>query len=157
MPKQKDVKRLERLAEDVFEIPFPELNFFYRTSVRTVDPDATIQERNLIVVGGGKRCIFSRTIDISGASRTGRDGKMTWRLRDFITPCDSQFEVFDRPLSFLVTPHSDSPVYLTTVPSFTATKDNVVVEVLSWDRNGDPAPNISFSWRCRVPYPAVVD
>ena len=147
-------KELQGLAERVAGGPIQVFSFSTRLSVRTADTPAFVQERIPVIDGVNRRCIQFPVVDVSGLAATGADGKMTWRMRDFISPCDAFVREFDRPLSFVATPHSDSPVSLTIRPSGGpfAPPDDVIVEVFTWDPAGSPAPATVFSWRCRVPY-----
>jgi len=101
-------------------------------------------------------CEPTEAIDIVGSSRTGGNGKMTWRLTDFI--CLIRQPIVEAPASFIATPISQSPVYLTTTiefpepPANAAGSRDLIVEVFSWDPGGSSAPRIPFSWRCRVRY-----
>ena len=104
---------------------------------------------------GNTKCIQDQAIDIAGQSQTGDDGTMTWRLTDFI--CRSaNTTLVEPPASFVATPISQSPVYLTTTIEFPepAAEDessrDLIVEVFTWDPGGSSAPRIPFSWRCRV-------
>jgi len=99
-------------------------------------------------------CIKDSAIDLAGVYKTGKDGRASWKLTDFIC-VDRNFRVVvDWPASFVATPISESPVYLTTSISFPGLSD-LLVEVFSWNPSGKPAPLIAFSWRCRVRYEKI--
>ena len=104
--------------------------------------------------GGRRECSKFDAIDIAGPSRTGDDGKMTWRLTDFI--CPGGQPIIEPPASFVATPISQSPVYLTTTIDFLDPPRDLVVEVFTWGSDGSSAPRIPFSWRCRVRYKEVI-
>jgi hypothetical protein len=154
----KDIKELEKSAERVLGQPVEDFFFIQRLSVRTSDTDAYVQEREPVIDGVKIRCVDADVIDVSGRSTTGADGTTSWKLRDFIVPCDRGFDEFDRPMSFVATPHSTNPIYLTIRhpgPFMAYPSDDVVVDVFTWDKDGKPAPNVTFSWRCRVPYSRI--
>ena len=148
------LEQLQATAEDVLQESVENISFVSIVSVYTTDEPAFVQERVPIIDGLLKRCASRNVIDVSGRDRTGASARKTWRLREFISPCDSAFHSFDRPLSFVASPHSGSPVILTVVPKegILAPPDDVVIEVFTWNTDGGKAPNISFSWRCRVPF-----
>jgi hypothetical protein len=156
MSKKDEVKQLKELTERFLGQPADNLFFKQRTSVRTSNTEAYIQELEPVIDGVRTRCLDANVIDLSGRASTDEGGKRTWKLRDYIVPCDRGFDEFDRPMSFVATPHSNSPIYLTTRPAegflTPSPPDDVVVEVFTWDAGGNPAPNVTFSWRCRVPY-----
>jgi len=122
--------------------------------IRKLRPEEVISE-----FGGGStvrraQCDPTEAIDIAGQSRTGDNGKMTWRLTDFI--CPGGQPIVEPPASFVATPISQSPVYLTTTIEFPDPPRDLVVEVFTWAPGGSSAPRISFSWRCRVRYKEVI-
>lgn len=99
-----------------------------------------------------------QVIDMSGSSRTDLNGRTTWRFTNYIHAKTSIYEFYnlDRPVSFVATPIADKPTYLTTVIKFEESQKHpgriteLVVEVYSWDKQGNPSPYVGFSWRCRV-------
>jgi len=99
------------------------------------------------------RCVDEPTIDIAGASTTNNDGKFTWRLNNFVCWEDE----YGVPISFVATPHSQSPICLTIDIDYLSLPGDVVVKVFTWDLNGRPAPKIRFSWRCRTRRLIIVD
>ncbi len=122
--------------------------------IRKLRPEEVISE-----FGGGStvrrtQCDPTEAIDIAGQSRTGDNGKMTWRLTDFI--CPGGQPIVEPPASFVATPISQSPVYLTTTIEFPDPPRDLVVEVFTWDPGGSSAPRIPFSWRCRVRYKEII-
>jgi hypothetical protein len=160
MSKNDDLKNLQKAAERVLGQSVEDFFFTQRPSVRTSDFDAYVQEREPVIDGVRITCLDAKVIDISGRAATGADGRTEWKLRDFIVPCDGDFDEFDRPMSFVATPHSSTPVYLTITHADSIfhpfPSNDVVVEVFTWDKDGNPAPNITFSWRCRVPYRKII-
>jgi len=108
-----------------------------------------------------KVCEIQKLLDVSSFSATGTDGKVRFRLTQFIC-----FEIgsFEGPINVVATPGASKPVFLTiksslvlrgkrpsvTNPHPTRKGVDVEIEVFSWDANGAAAPNIGFDWRCRV-------
>lgn len=89
-------------------------------------------------------------IDLSGGFVTDSAGRTTWRLSDYV--CKQIQSQLDLPVSFVATPLTDKPAYITV--KFTALQSNpsnLIFEVYSWDHQGKPAPFTSFYWRCRIP------
>lgn len=127
------------------------ISLLRRFSIYTREDPVTVQEREGVINGVRITCLDDRAIDVAGRSGTDGDGRMTWRIGDFI--CRSSAQRFREPICFLATPHSKTLVHVTThvsQPFLPQVPNDVVVEVFSWDPNGDPAPNVPFSWRCRV-------
>jgi hypothetical protein len=71
---------------------------------------------------------------------------MTWRLSNFV--CEAL--VPDFPVSFVATPVSEKPGYIT-VKSIKLEVNDISIDINSWDSQGNPAPSIFFYWRCRIP------
>lgn len=99
----------------------------------------------------------SWSVDVWGNSMTGANGQMTWRLLTYAKckPGFSNLHLGD-PISFVATPMTDKPIHLTVtlkfepVPNIRLKLKDLVVEVYSWDKQGNPAPNIAYCWRCRL-------
>jgi hypothetical protein len=87
-------------------------------------------------------------IDLSGGSLTDPAGRMTWRLSNFVCPPEAL--VPDFPVSFVATPLSDKPGYIT-VKNVALEANDVTIDVYSWDSHGNPAASMFFYWRCRIP------
>ena len=104
---------------------------------------------------GTTECVKHDTIDVAGQSRTGEDGKMIWRLTDVI--CASAGRAIRAPASFVATPITTEPSYLTTKIVIPNPPDDLVVHVFTWDSSGKAAPKIPFSWRCRVRYKEFIE
>ena len=122
-----------------------------RFSIYTRENPVSVLEREPVINGVRVRCVDDEAIDVAGRSGTDEDGRMTWRISDFI--CLGHRTRFREPICFLATPHSKTPIHITTHVSRSIlpdAPDDVVVEVFSWDSNGEPAPRVAFSWRCRV-------
>ena len=108
-----------------------------------------VQERTSVISDARGRCLDEVALDISGdTAATADNGQINWRLSDFV--CTAKNQRFARPLSFVATPITDKPVYLTIKPFITDLADDVVVSVFSWDTTGAPKPRTVFSWRIQV-------
>ena len=98
------------------------------------------------------RCFSSDGIDVGGKAVTDGSGRVTLQLSTFV--CLPGLNTSE-PVSFVATARSRNPVIITfrTV----STGDDLVLEVFSWDTNGNPAPGVDFAWRCWThgPYPVV--
>jgi hypothetical protein len=105
------------------------------------------------------RCSGMGGIDLSGGSMTDSAGRMTWRLSNFlcrenIPPGGLPVEF---PVSFVATPLVDKPAYITV--KFTAIQTqpkDLIIDVYSWDRQGEPAPYLPYYWRCRIPLTHII-
>jgi hypothetical protein len=106
-----------------------------------------------IGAGGGQRetCQDVTAIDVAGQSSTGADGTRRWRLKDFI--CGGRN--VQRPVSFVATAATGRPVTVTA--RIVSPGPDLEVDVFTWTPAGDPAPNVSFSWRCWAETFLVVD
>ncbi len=108
-----------------------------RTPV-VVDPDIGASD------GIREQCFVSHGLDVGGKASTGDAGQLTWKLSKFI--CETSPPNISELASFVATAQSDSPIVLTT--RTVSTGNDLVIEVFSWDMNGNPAPNVQFAWRC---------
>ena len=81
---------------------------------------------------------------------TDDGGETKWVLSDFIcgNPAGGDRYEVEHPASFVATPIAREPVFLTTRVDLDPS--DLTVDVFSWDHQGDRAPRIAFSWRCRV-------
>jgi hypothetical protein len=149
--KQNLKKHFEAILGREFSIDFPgDGGVALREWVGTyTDLEGTLTSRDIDTTGEStKACDKKQILDVSGSARTGSDGKIDFSLSDFF--CGG-FE-FKHPVNFLATPRSTSPVFLTTLRTLTSDWKDVKITVNAWDSSGAPAVNISFDWRCRVPY-----
>jgi len=83
---------------------------------------------------------------------------MIWNLADYA--CLSEITNLDQvliPITFLATPISLDPVYITTGQlSLSVTAPYAVLKVMSWDSNGKPAKGVEFSWHYRSQYHQMI-
>ncbi len=101
-----------------------------------------------------KACRSVRLLDVSGMSYTGSHGTVQFELNDYF--CGDSDSSGLHPMNFVATPRSRQPVLLTAMRSLTAGQ-GVQIEVMTWDATGNPAPNIPFDWRCRMPRETIVE
>jgi hypothetical protein len=130
------------------------LQLFFRVSLSSSE-DGTIMSRRIIAPG--KSCTEASTLpasflDVSSSASTDASGRRTFLLTDFIC---STVNSFAGPVSLVVTPNTRTACYATMthtmVPDPNAPGFNdLQVTVSTWSADGQPAPNISFDWRCRL-------
>lgn len=96
-------------------------------------------------------------LDVSGNSTTDAHGQYSWRLSKFASPpLDLSTWKLKDPMSFVATPVTDKPTFLTITLKKDSTihlnmpMDDLVSQIFSWDIQGNPAPNTRFCWRCRL-------
>jgi hypothetical protein len=117
------------------------------------------QLKRINVFPPGSQCTIYNAIDVAGQSDTGNNGRLTWKLSTYV--CIS--EVRDRhievsmPASFVATANSPQPLFITATIAIPDPPTDLIVEVYSWNHDGTPAPNVRFSWRCRVGYNEVIE
>jgi hypothetical protein len=116
--------------------------------------DGLITSREIGTTGASTRgCGRTSLVDISGVARSGQDGKVEFLLSDFFCPPHPGYEpVFQSPVNLIATPRSDTPAFLTVLRFMTSDRRDVKITVFTWGANGSPLSNVSFDWRCRVPY-----
>jgi hypothetical protein len=115
------------------------------------NPNLTVKEDSVALPD--TRCIPNFDgIDLSGGSYTDSSGRMTWRLSNFVCAPEGGPAV-DFPVSFVATPLSDKPAYITVkYVGLGPQPGDIAIDVFSWDAQGNPAPSTSFYWRCRLPF-----
>jgi|SRR6185369_7479149 len=114
--------------------------------------DASVTRRSFIVARPNQ-CSDARVLDVYGLTQTGDDGTTTFRLSSFI--CLKQVNYL-LPINVVATPLSAAPHFLTVRRSPLNNGTDVEIQVLTWNANGTPAPNVVFDWRCRVKIEAIV-
>jgi hypothetical protein len=105
-----------------------------------------------------KTCAPANLMDVNGFWTTASDGKIAFRLSDFICftpPLDIEHNFFLSPINVVATPYIAEPYFLTIQHTFIKnTKGysvDVEIQVFAWDANRKAAnKNIDFDWRCRV-------
>jgi len=142
-----EVTEAERLLKFPFRIRTSAYNFEITANHPGYGLGLTLREDGTSSLE--TRCIPSYdAIDLSGGSVTNSAGQMTWRLSNSV--CVSEGLSPDFPVSFVATPISDKPGYITV--KFKAIEMNdIVIDVFSWDNLGNLAPSMYFYWRCRIP------
>lgn len=149
-----DKKNLENLSSALAKLGLnlSDLNFVQRDSlsalqsvrVHEVDRTPVIFDPDLGSGGLKEKCSPSQGFDVGGKSSTGATGHLTWKLSNYV--CESPRSLFLEPASFVATAQSESPVVMTT--KTLSSGDDLVIKVFSWLMNGNPAPNVRFTWRC---------
>ncbi len=144
--KSRELKKL--LREFGIDFPTTRRNCLY------THPNVRVQEIDLTqeifdpdqgkTADSRRRCSRSRSIDLGGWAVTDGSGQRVWKLSEFV--CDADSRLYRRPVSFVATALSETPVSMTV--SVQSTGNDLIVEVRSWDASGDPAPRVAFSWRC---------
>lgn len=128
------------------------LKLTFPGTLSTHDDNATLLSRS-IIFPGGKSCQGNVSIlDVSGSSSTDGSGRSAFLLTDNI--CDL-VNSFDEPVCLVVTPNSQTPCYATMTHTLVQAPNpprfaDLQIVVNTWDANGQPAPGISFDWRCRL-------
>jgi hypothetical protein len=106
----------------------------------------------------GKSCSNMRLLDVAGNSSTADDGKHAFLL----SVCICTQNLFAAPVNLVATPRSEKPCYTTTMlnlvpsPTWPGFFSDVQITVFTWSPNGSPAPNVSVDWRCRLPWPEII-
>ncbi|MEM7118873.1 MAG: hypothetical protein AAF614_41030 [Chloroflexota bacterium] len=103
------------------------------------------------------RTVSVRELDFNLAfgnfAKTTNTGKVNFRIAQyFSTAAGSEVDV----ISFTATPMSDRPVFLTITIENNRSSSPIVV-VHSWHPNGNPAPEIPFSWQACVDVGGIVE
>jgi hypothetical protein len=104
-----------------------------------------------------KFCSVAQLYDLSGFGRTEADGSVGLRIREFLCPGAENFVIQGADEVWVVaTPRSSEPVYLTHLvlapedppgPLPPPDPNDIQVRIFAWDSAGQPAPNVSFTWR----------
>jgi len=152
-----DVTKEKKSAADTERLTrtFP---FRVRTSAYNFEPDASLILKDDSTVIHDPRCFRNNGIDLSGGSVTDSEGRMTWILSNYICPenVPQNGLPIDFPVSFVATPQSDKPCYITIKFIVPIVPNDVVIEVFSWNSKGEQAPSTPFYWRCRIPLTLIV-
>jgi hypothetical protein len=146
----KSVADTERLSRT-----FP---FRVRTSAYNFEPERSLILKDDSTVIYNPRCFPNNGIDLSGGSVTDSSGRMTWMLSNFVCPENVPERGFaiDFPVSFVATPQSDKPCYMTAKFIVPLVPNDVIFEVYSWNSKGESAPSTPFYWRCRIPLTFII-
>jgi hypothetical protein len=103
--------------------------------------------RDYLILPPRKLCTASPLLDASGATTTGAAGNVTFLLSNVI--CLPPARSLAEPINLLATAHSTTPFYVTTTHTLVSGTD-VQITLFAWDAKGNPAPNVTVHWRCRV-------
>jgi hypothetical protein len=132
--------------------------FRVRTSAYNLVPVRSLILKDDSPVISDPRCFPSNGIDLSGGSVTDSAGRMTWILSNFVCPENIPGRGFpiEFPVSFVATPLTDKPCYITVKFIVPTIPNDVIIEVYSWDKQGESAPSTPFYWRCRIPLASIL-
>jgi hypothetical protein len=130
------------------------LQLFFRVSLYSYE-DGTIMSRPITYFG--QSCAQASTIqasflDVSSSSSTNNSGRSEFLLTDFI--CSTE-NIFAAPVSLVVTPYTRTACYATMTHTLvpepnSSLYNDLQIVVSTWSAQGQPAPGISFDWRCRL-------
>jgi hypothetical protein len=104
--------------------------------------------RSRLIFPPSKICTPSTLLDASGATTTGGAGNVTFLLSNVI--CLPGGQLAAEPINLLATAHSTTPFYVTTTHTLVPPGTDVQITLFAWDARGNPAPNVTVHWRCRV-------
>jgi len=146
-------RKIDASPEQLISLVFPIASHTY-LALHQSDNDAWVTKRRIIFPL--PICTDSRLLDSSGLSATGTDGKLVFRLRNFLCGRDGIAQ-FDEPVNVLATPQGQQPRSVTIAhqlirdpnPNLAFFTD-VELTASTWNPDGTPAPNVPFYWRCRV-------
>lgn len=157
----KNVAELQRALAKL-DLHLPELNFIERDALSNVegtqfhvtDRTPVIFDPDVSSGSGGPRefCFAGQSMDIGGKAATGADGKMRWKLSNYI--CDLGQIIIEEPIAFVATARSTTPVVMTT--NTISVGNDLEIDVFSWDQSGNPSPGKRYSWRCWFNFPPVI-
>ena len=103
--------------------------------------------RSRLIFPPTKICTPSTLLDASGATATGGAGNVTFLLSNVICLPPG---LLAEPINLLATAHSTTPFYVTTTHVLVGSGTDVQITLFAWDAKGNPAPNVTVHWRCRV-------
>ena len=98
-------RKIEASPEQLISLVFPIASHTY-LALHQSDNDAWVTKRRIIFPL--PICTDSRLLDSSGLSATGTDGKLVFRLRNFLCGRDGIAQ-FDEPVNVLATPQGQQP------------------------------------------------
>jgi hypothetical protein len=96
----------------------------------------------------GKSCSVASLLDVCGVSSTAGNGQLVFQISQFV--CFPPVRALAEPISVVVTPRSADAFFATQTHGLINNNSDVEISVFTWDADGNPAPGISFDWRCRV-------
>lgn len=160
----KDNKRVDDLRKALanLDLHLPELKFIEKDAISNVeatqfhntDRTPVIFDPDVSDGSGGPRefCFSGQAMDIGGKAVTGSDGKMRWKLTNYI--CEDRLMVVDEPVAFVATARATVARMMTS--NTVSTGKDLEIDVFSWDSDGNPAGGTSFSWRCWFNFPVII-
>jgi hypothetical protein len=139
-------KQLEAIAgQEIDAAPEQIISLWFPVGAHDYN-SGTVLWRSAILPG--RNCVSSSLLDASGASSTGAAGNRVFLLSDFI--CLPQVRSLAEPINVVATARSTAPFYVTVTHTLVNNATDVQITVFAWDAKGNPAPNVTFDWRCRL-------
>ncbi len=132
----------------------PPLFYLLGATVQTIGgadyPTGIVTYKNLLFEARYEN--LASSLDVSGVSSAGSDGKSVFRLTGFLP--SYKIRHLAEPVNVIATPRGSIPLLLTAEYTFmtdpgTSQASDIEITVYAWDSNGNPAPDIAFDWRCR--------
>ena len=158
MPEKKDFRKdLDALLKKQFTTEeLKSLQLFFKVASWNRIEDGNVTTTSILT--SRKFCESQKLLDVSGYTSTGTSGTAQFRLTQFI--CFNPAS-FGYPINVVATPLASKPVFLTIQRSLVMDPTNtfgidVEFQVFTWNANGAAAPNITFDWRCRVPFEDLI-
>ena len=91
-------------------------------------------------------------LDVCGFAWTGDDGKIVFRLSQFVVCLGGHYT---EPINVVATARTPNPNFLTAEYSFVVVDpvtgaNDVEIKISAWHANGKAAADVLFDWRCRA-------
>ena len=148
-PKAEEVKKqLEALAGRDLHVPADQLLKIWFPAGAYSYNEGNACWRSIFPIVPGKSCSDATLLDVSGANSTADNGQLIFQISEVV--CFTDAHILSEPINVVVTPRSSSPCFATQAHLLINSNTDVQITVFTWDANGNPAPNVSFDWRCRV-------
>lgn len=110
---------------------------------------SVITYRDLIIPPRPPFETLAPSLDVSGVSATGGDGKSVFNVMMFVP---YTLRNLAEPVHIVATPHGSAPSFLTVEHTLVGDSEagDIEITVYAWDHNGNPATGVLFDWRCRL-------
>ena len=155
LPKAEDVKKqLEALAGRDLHVPAEQfIKIWYPAGAYSYN-EGLVCWRSIFPIFPGKSCSDATLLDVSGVLSTAANSQLVFQISEVVCFVDPY--VLSEPINVVVTPRSSSPSFATQIHALINNNTDVQITVYTWDADGNPAPNVSFDWRCRVVLEPVI-
>jgi hypothetical protein len=149
-PKPEDVKKqLETLTGQDLNIPADLLiKLWYPAGTYSYNDGYACWRSIFSPFPGGKSCSGASLLDVSGVSSSAANGQLIFAISQFV--CFPQLHALAEPINVVATPRSAGAFFVTQTHTLVNNNTDVQISVYTWDAAGNPAPDVSFDWRCRV-------